>query len=59
MGGICAIISSWQCPHSTLGVGAVPGVASLGLAPGAVPTEPVLGLVGASGPLPNMLREGL
>ena len=46
-------------PHSALDLGAVPGVASQGLAPRAVPTEPILGLVAAPGPLPFTLREGL
>ena len=42
-----------------LSVGVIPGVASLGLAPRAVPTKHVLRLVGTPGPLPSMLREGL
>ena len=50
-----------DCPHSSLGVGVVPGVASMELVlSGAVPAEPVLRLVGAPpGPLSVMLRGGL
>ena len=56
---ILLTVPEQDCPHSTLGVGSVPRVASLGLAPGAVPTQPVLGLVRAPETLPITLRKGL
>ena len=55
---ILLTVLNQDCPHYSLGVGVVPGVASLGLVlPGAVPAEPVLRLAGTHpGPLPVMLR---
>ena len=42
---ILLTVPDQDCPHSPLGVGSVPGVASQGLVPRAVPAEPVLGVV--------------